>query len=164
MTRKTGPAATFALASALWAMVLALGPSAPSLVGAASASNSADPCSRGQLSLTERFTQPAAGTRFTQFDISNEGSAACSVTGFPRVIARGSHGDRAMSKHETYEPTTQIAIPAHGRAGFKLGYPEPSFLPARDCHPVEAATLEVILPRITHAYRLPFKEPICTRP
>jgi Protein of unknown function (DUF4232) len=120
-------------------------------------------CTRMQTSVVRDFTQAALGRRYTKFWVRNSAAEPCTVTGYPRVVARGVHGERIYSQATNAE-FAPVVIPPHGRAEFTIDYEQPSFLPAQQCHPVAAANLTISLPGQRGGHSVRFRQPICTRP
>jgi len=101
------------------------------LAGSSNAEASTIPtCASGVLSLRLGFSQGAGGSEGTPIVITNNGSAACSITGYPIVVA---HTEAASPHPITYihRPRSQIYVAApvkiivlapKGTASFGISY------------------------------------------
>lgn len=87
-------------------------------------------CSSRVLSLSLGFSQGAAGNEGTPIVITNNGSAACSITGYPIVVAHTEAASphpvifvhRPRSQIYVSVPVRTIVVAPKGTASFGISY------------------------------------------
>jgi Protein of unknown function (DUF4232) len=108
----------------------------------------------------------AAGSIFYKLRITNLGSAACSLKGFPKVSAlnlKGQAVGKPASK-ESGQKAAGVKLAAGGSASFQLRVVEAGNFSPADCHPTEAAGLRVSPPGAGGAKVVPFPFETCAKP
>lgn len=141
---------------------------APAGAGPGAAGASAAPCASSNLIvwLPNGQGSGAAGSVFYKLRITNGGSAACTLTGFPKVSAVNLKG-QTIGKPATKEAGQKAAtvkLAAGGSASFQLRVVEPGNFSPADCHPANAAGLRVSPPGAGGAKLVPLPFQTCAKP
>jgi hypothetical protein len=152
-------------ALALAAPLASEGAGAPSSGPAAA---SAAPCSSSKLVvwLPNGSGNGAAGSVFYKLRITNLGSAACTLTGFPKVSALNLNG-KAVGKPASKEAGSKakaVKLAPGGSASFQVRVVEAGNFSPSDCHPTQAAGFRVSLPSSAAAKVVPFPFETCAQP
>jgi hypothetical protein len=126
------------------------------------------PCSTSNLViwLPNGHGNGAAGSIFYKLRITNLGSAACTISGFPTVSAvnlKGKAVGKPASK-ETGQKAGVVKLAAGGSASFQLRVVEAGNFSPADCHPTMAAGLRVSPPGGGGSKVVPFPFETCAKP
>ena len=155
-----------ALAASCAALALAAPLAAAGTGGGASAS--AAPCATSKLViwLPNGQGNGAAGSIFYKLRITNLGSAACTISGFPKVSAvdlKGKAVGKPASK-EAGQKAGAVKLAPGGSASFQLRMVEAGNFSPADCHPTMAAGLRVSPPGGRGSKVVPFPFETCAKP
>lgn len=150
------------------ALLLAAAAAVGLTLAAAPAGASAATCATQKLVvwLPKGLGNGAAGSVFYKLRITNAGSAACTLAGFPRVRAVDLKG-RPIGKPATKEAGQKAAtvkLAAGGSAGFQLRIVSPGNFSPADCHPATAAGLRVSPPGGGGSKLVPLPFETCAKP
>lgn len=126
------------------------------------------PCSSSNLVvwLPNGLGSGAAGSVFYKLRITNGGSAACTLSGFPQVRAfdlKGKPVGKPASK-ETGQKAATVKLAPGGSASFQLRVVDPGNFSPADCHPRMAAGLRVSPPGSGGAKVVPLPFETCAKP
>jgi Protein of unknown function (DUF4232) len=138
------------------------------LASAGGASASAATCSTSNLViwLPNGNGNGAAGSVFYKLRITNLGSAACTLKGFPQVSAvnlKGQPIGKPASK-ESGQKAGAVKLAAGGSASFQLRVVEAGNFSPADCHATMAAGLRVSPPGAGGSKVVPFPFETCAKP
>ena len=139
------------------------------LVGSSNAGAATVPtCSSRVLSLSLGFTQPAAGNVGTPIVITNNGSATCTIAGYPITVAHTEAASphpvtfvhRPRSQIYVAAPVKTIVVAPKGRASFGISYVDAldqQYGQGRDCL---MNSITVRLPQVAPARKItvPFRK------
>ena len=150
------------------ALLLAAAAAVGLTLAAAPASASAATCSTANLVvwLPNGNGNGAAGSVFYKLRITNAGSAACTLAGFPRVRAVDLKG-RPIGKpaaKEAGQKAGSVKLAAGGSASFQLRIVEAGNFSPADCHATMAAGLRVSPPGGGSSKVVPFPFETCAKP
>jgi hypothetical protein len=159
-------ASSLILATTCAVLILAVPLASAGAGGAARAS--AAPCAVSKLIvwLPNGMGNGAAGSVFYKLRITNGGSAACTLTGFPKVSAVNLKG-QAIGKpaaKETGQKAATVKLAAGGSASFQLRIVNPGNFSPADCHETGAAGLRVSPPGAGGAKLVPLPFQTCAKP
>jgi hypothetical protein len=144
------------------AVVLSFSP-VGSLAGSSNAGSSTVPtCSSRVLSLRLGFSQAAAGNEGTPVVITNNGSVACSIAGYPAVVAHTEAASphpvtfvhRPRSQIYVAAPVRTIVVAPKGTASFGISYVDArdqQYGEGRDCL---MSSITVQLPQVAPARKI----------
>ncbi|MBS1878685.1 MAG: DUF4232 domain-containing protein, partial [Actinobacteria bacterium] len=107
-----------------------------------------------------------AGSVYYKLRLTNAGSAACTVTGFPQVTAVNLKGQTLgkAAKRETNLKASPVTIAPGNSASFQVRVVEAGNFPASQCHPTLAAGWRVVPPGGGGAKVVPFPFETCAKP
>lgn len=154
-----------ALAAGCLALAIAAGPAGAG-TGMAGASAAPCPISKLVVWLPNGIGSGAAGSVFYKLRITNGGSAACTLTGFPGVRAIDLEG-RPIGKpaaREAGRKAVAVNLAAGASASFQLRLVEPGNFSPADCHETAAAGLRVSPPGAGGARAVPLPFQTCAKP
>jgi hypothetical protein len=121
------------------------------------------PCGSGQLALSLGQGQGAAGSFYTPVLLTNKGSRACTMLGFPGVsyistsgAAVGQPASEISGKERT------VKLPPGGAASALLHQPNPLAFPPADCQKKKASGLRVYPPGQTLSLTVTASTTVCT--
>jgi hypothetical protein len=165
--RRTARRAIVGFASGCAALALAV-PLATAGTGDGDATASAATCSTSNLVvwLPNGNGNGAAGSIFYKLRITNLGSAACTLSGFPTLSAVNLKG-KAIGKpasKETGQKAGVVKLAPGGSASFQLRVVEAGNFSPADCHPTMAAGLRVSPPGGGGSKVVPFPFETCAKP
>lgn len=148
------------------AVALAASPASAGTGGAASVS--AAPCATSNLIvwLPNGIGNGAAGSVFYKLRITNGGTAACTLSGFPKVSAinlKGQPIGKPAAK-EAGQKAGTVKLAKGGSASFQLRIVNPGNFSPADCHPTRAAGLRVSPPGGGGAKVVPLPFETCAKP
>lgn len=125
---------------------------APGGVLAASA-----PCRAAQLRLNSETGDAGAGGRTNVFGVSNIGTAACSVSGYPAVSLLDAQGRAltAIRSEQNPQTATPVNIPVGGKAFFDIHWTVVPFEGGGERVCPSAARVRVLIPGDTAALAIP---------
>jgi hypothetical protein len=150
------------LAALMGAVVLSFSP-VGLLTGSSYAGAAAVPtCSSRVLSLSPGFTQASAGNVGTPIVITNDGSAACSIAGYPITVARTEAGSphpvtfvhKTRSEIYVAAPVRTVVVASKGTASFGISYLgtlDQHYGEGRDCL---MSSITVQLPQVAPARKI----------
>ena len=150
------------LAALTGAVVLSFSP-VGSLVGSSNAIAATVPtCSSRVLSLSAGFSQAAAGNEGTPIVITNNGSEACSITGYPIVVAHTEAASphpvifvhKSRSQIFTTVPVRTVVVAPKGTASFGISYVDgldQQYGQGRDCL---MSSITVQIPHVAPARKI----------
>lgn len=155
-----------AVAAAAAALALAAPLASAGTGGAAGAS--AAPCASSNLVvwLPNGNGSGAAGSVFYKLRITNGGSVACTLSGFPKVRAvnlKGQPIGKPAAKEASQKAGT-VKLSPGGSASFQLRIVNPGNFSPADCHPTSAAGLRVAPPGAGGAKVVPLPFQTCAKP
>lgn len=151
-----------ALAGVAAAGVGTVSASAASGTAAASPAN----CATSQLEVW--MGEPggaAAGTFYTEMEISNIGTGTCQLYGFPGVSVLNGNGSQLGSPagwDHSVTPQTVVLTPG-ATSHFLLSLADVYNYPTSVCQPAAATTLRVYPPNQTASVQLPFSAEACAK-
>ena len=136
--------------------------------GGGGASASTAPCATSNLViwLPNGNGNGAAGSIFYKLRITNLGSAACTISGFPALSAvnlKGKAVGKPASK-ETGQKAGVVKLAPGGSASFQLRVVEAGNFSPADCHATMAAGLRVSPPGGGGSKVVPFPFETCAKP
>ena len=149
-------ALTLGIGVAAWAATAASAAQAPAAAPA---------CATSALSVWVDADQSdgAAGTDAYPLEITNHGSRACTLDGYPGVSAT-TLGGRQLGDAASREPVfaaTPVTIPAGGTAHADLFYHDVAVITS-GCKPAQASLIKVYPPNSKQADTGFFSLPVCT--
>jgi hypothetical protein len=120
------------------------------------------PCSSTVLSLSQGFSEGAAGNEGTPILITNNGRAACTIAGYPIVTAHTEAASphpvtfvrRPRSQIYTDAPVREVVIAPRAKASFGISYVDGDVQrdgEGRDCL---VSSIAVSLPRVAPARKI----------
>lgn len=131
----------------------------------AGASAPAPPCAtRGLVVWLDTQGSGAAGSSFYRVELTNLSGRACTLSGYPRVVAVDLGGRALGSGSQRFvsaKPTVTLAAGATG--SFALQIAEAANFPASACRRVTAAGLRVFPPHQNASKVIPFPFQACSR-
>lgn len=136
-------------------------PTAGSGSGTASAGVAA--CTSANLHISLASGGAGAGTDFTIVNFTNNGSASCTLYGFPGVSLANSSGAQigAAATRNPSKPSALVTLAPGAKANATLGVANAQNYPAANCKPTAAAQLRVFPPNQTKAIEVPFSTTGC---
>lgn len=138
----------------------------PAAVSPASSSTSYSPCPTAHLRVWRPASKDGtAGSTYWELEFSNVSTAACTLTGYPRVAAVDGSGHQlgSAASHDTrFAPATVVVQPGT-TAHAVLRIVDVGVLPAGSCQPARAAGLRVYPPGTTKAAFVPLVFQACSQ-
>ena len=139
-------------------------------VSASAASGTAAPhlanCTTAQLKVWMGVPGgAAAGTFYTEMELSNTGTTTCQLYGYPGVSALDHNGAQLGSPagwDHSVTPVVVVLTPG-ATSHFLLSLADVYNYPASTCGPTAATTLRVYPPNQTAAVQLPFSGEACSK-
>ena len=148
--------------------VVALVASSASAGTGGAASASASPCATAHLIvwLPNGIGNGAAGSVFYKLRITNAGSAACTIKGFPTVRAVNLSGQPIgkPAAKEAGQKAGTVKLAKGGSASFQLRIVNPGNFSPADCHQASAAGLRASPPGGGGAKVVPLPFETCAKP
>ncbi len=118
----------------------------------------------GKLSLSKGTSEGTAGTMYWHAVITNNGTYACTLTGYPAAFVRdGASVSVAAVSNALYTPAAVTLAPAGGKAHVVLGVPDAAnFDPSTTtCTAAASSTLHAYLPGLVTPLSVAFGESTC---
>jgi membrane-bound inhibitor of C-type lysozyme len=115
------------------------------------------PCRSAQLRLSNDAVDAGAGNRANVFGVTNTGTGACSLSGYPSVSLLDAQG-RALTKIRSDQNpaiATPVSIPGNGKAFFDIAWNVVPHEGAGERVCPSAARLRVLIPGDTAALAIP---------
>ena len=120
-------------------------------------------CVASHLRVVRHGTEGATSHRYVKFRITNTGTHACRLFGYPTFRYR------AASGHPMGFGSKPAGVPAHvvrlapgQHTRVTLGYVVPAVTLPRQCHARQASSVAVRLAFRSHVYHQPLRAKVCT--
>jgi hypothetical protein len=121
------------------------------------------PCGSSQLTLTLGQGQGAAGSFYTPVILTNKGSKACTMLGYPGVSYISTSGAAVgQPASEIKGKKALVKLAPGGAASALLHQPNPLVFPPADCHKKKASGLRVYPPGQTLSLTIASSTQVCT--
>jgi hypothetical protein len=125
-------------------------------------------CQASGLRLTRGTSGAAAGSTYTEIDLTNTSGVTCTLYGYPGValttsMSPGSQVGAAASRSST-KPKTLVTLAPGAIAAVQVQLVDVLNYPTANCEPASASYLQVYPPGQTTALYLPFTARTCTKP
>lgn len=107
----------------------------------------------------------AAGTSYTEMELSNVGTTTCRLYGFPGVSALNANGAQVGNPAgwDLSGTLATVVLTPGATSHFQLGFADVYNYPAGICRPVATTTLRIYPPNQTASLRLPFPGEACSK-
>jgi hypothetical protein len=152
-----------ATAATLLAGALVSAPGAAATTRTPDTSQRISGCVAAHLSLQHGRREGAAGHRYDRFRVTNTGSSACRLAGYPTFHFRNRAGDPIGrdSAHAGVQGHAVVLRPGdHTR--IKVGTVDPGVVGPGDCKPRRARSVAITLPHRPHVFTVPLRLTVCT--
>jgi hypothetical protein len=153
-----------ALAVPLVAMTASAGAYAVQPAATAAAAVPA-PCRANQLTVWQGIPgDGAAGSTYYELEFSNTSRHACTLRGYPTVVAVNSRGTRLgrVSGHDPFFARRTVTLASGATAHAVLRLTDVSVFSPAACRPVMSAGLRIYAPSTTTSTVIPERLPVCS--
>ena len=145
------------VAAVLTGSLVTLGQLAPA------AADDTPPCVATHLKLVRGSTEGAAGTHYQHFRITNTGSAACRLAGYPTFRFHDASGDPiGFASQPAGQPVRVVRLEPGQHTRITVGTVNPDVTVPADCHVAQAASVAITLPHRPHVYHRALALRVCT--
>jgi len=120
-------------------------------------------CRTADLSGSVTQQGNAAGTKYDELTLTNNSSAACTLSGYPGVSLVDSSGSQIgqPASRNAVHPVTVVTLSGNGSAYSLLGFPNPGNFPAGKCSSASSVNLRVYPPGETQSLLIALQEKYC---
>ncbi len=137
--------------------------SAASASPAPSASSGVPHCATSDLSGSIATNGGAAGTTYDDLTLTNHGSSACTMSGYPGVslVDAGGNTIGQPATRNTAHASNLVTLAGNGSAYALIGFPNPGNFPSGKCSSAQSVNLRVYPPGNTQSLVVSLKETYC---
>ena len=119
-------------------------------------------CRAAHLTVVRGTTEGATSHRYTRFRVTNQGSSACRLTGYPRFQFRNARGALIgwPSEHRGTASTVVLRPGHHTR--LTVGRVVTGVVERSACHPRRATSIDIKLAHRSHVWNVAYRARVCT--